>query len=77
MQDALAGVRGAVEKTRPMAVLSPPVEIMKHLAPLNGWGRPKPSAAREVALSTKVPNFGTEMTMMLLEAALALGVRMR
>lgn len=70
------GSRGAVEKTRPVAVLCPPVEIMKHLVPLHGWEGPKPSAAREVTLSTQVPNLGTEMTVMILEAAPALGMWM-
>lgn len=50
------------------------LEIMKHLVPLNGWGGPKPSAAREVTLSTKAPNLGPEMTVMILEAAPALEV---
>lgn len=38
-------------------------------------GGPKLSVAREVALSTKVPNFGIEITVMMLEAASALRVR--
>lgn len=51
------------------------MEIMKHLVPLNGWGGPKPSAAGKVAVSTKVPNCGMEMTVIILEAAPTFGGR--
>ena len=41
--------------------------------PLSGWRGPEPSAAGEVVPSTKLPNFRTEMTVVILEAAPSFG----